>query len=633
MCGICGKINLDENKAIDRDLVRRMCDAIVHRGPDDDGYYYHRNVGMGMRRLSIIDLNTGKQPIYNEDGTIAIVFNGEIYNFQELRQNLISRGHHFKTNSDTESIVHLYEEKGETCVEDLRGMFGFAIYDTRKKKLFIARDRFGIKPMYYTLNSNSFIFGSELKSLLKDSDVNREFDYYSLNCYFSFMNTIAPDSIFRDVKKLMPGQTLTFERGEIKLNTYWNFNLKKAETSRNERDIEEELVERLKEAVRIRLISDVPLGAFLSGGIDSSAVVALMSEVTNHPVKTFSIGFNDKNYNELEYARIVAQKYETDHHEYIVEPDATRLIDDIVWFLDEPFADPSSIPTYFVSKIARENVTVVLTGDGGDEMFGGYPHYNAEALLASIGKIPKFLRDQVIKRGADLFPTLPVARLNYQKQRLIRNLDRIGIPPRARFFSRHQVFTSDAKNELYSAYLLNQLNGSFNIDSRIMDHVQLNENLNSIDQLLYLDTHIYLPNDMLMKVDRMSMANSLEARVPFLDHVFADFVSTIPAYLKVRGKETKHILKKAMSRYLPGDILYRKKKGFDMPLDVWFRNGLDEMASDILLSQSSIGRGLFKQDAIEHIISTHRRKEKDLSFQIWSLIVFEKWCQTFLDDK
>ena len=633
MCGICGKINLDERQPVEAGLIRAMCDAIRHRGPDDDGYFLHNHVGMGMRRLSIIDLNTGKQPIFNEDKTIAIVFNGEIYNFQQLRETLIARGHRFQTKSDTEVIVHLYEEKGEACVDDLRGMFGFAIYDMRSKKLLLARDRFGIKPMYYSLTGRSFVFGSELKSLLQDIEINREFDFNSLNCYFSFMNTIAPGSIFKSVKKLKPGHVLVFKNGNYEIHPYWHFDLKESDPRRSESDIEHELIERLKEAVKIRLISDVSLGAFLSGGIDSSSIVALMSEVSEKPVKTFSIGFKDKDYNELEYARMIAKLYSTDHHEYIVEPDATRLIDELVWYLDEPFADPSAIPTYFVSKIARENVTVVLTGDGGDEMFGGYPHYQAEALLEDLSRIPGFIRNNVLKKIAENVPTLPIAKFNYQKQRLLRNLERIGISPQERFFSRHQVFTPEAKRELYSASLLNQLNGTFDIESGIMTHLHLDDTLSSLDQLLYLDTHIYLPNDMLMKVDRMSMATSLEARVPFLDHKFAEFVATIPAHLKVRGRETKYILKKAMSRYLPHEILYRKKKGFDMPLDVWFRNGLDTMASEILLDRRSLNRGLLRKEAIEKIITTHHRKEKDLSFQIWTLIVFEKWCQTFLDVK
>ncbi|MBN1155401.1 asparagine synthase (glutamine-hydrolyzing) [candidate division KSB1 bacterium] len=631
MCGICGKINLDEGKPVDSELISKMCDAIRHRGPDDDGYFVQQNVGLGMRRLSIIDLNTGKQPIFNEDGTIVIVFNGEIYNFQELRKELIAKGHRFRTNSDTESIVHLYEEKGEECIHDLRGMFGFAIYDMRLKKLVLARDRFGIKPMYYSFNGKSFTFGSELKSLLQDDTLDREFDFTALNCYFSFMNTIAPDSIFKQVKKLQPGHYLVFKDGNYDIYPYWQFYLRASDVKRSESDIEHELVERLREAVKIRLISDVPLGAFLSGGIDSSSIVALMSEVSDRPVKTFSIGFKDKDYNELEFARIVAQRYATDHHEYVVEPDATRLIDDLVWYLDEPFADPSAIPTYFVSKIARENVTVVLTGDGGDEMFGGYPHYHAEALLANLGKIPPFMRNNVLKPLAQHFPTLPIAKMNYQKQRFLRNLERIGVSPQSRFFSRHQVFTPDEKNRLYADSFLDRLNGSFDIESGVMHHFNMDSSLSSLDQLLYLDTHIYLPNDMLMKVDRMSMANSLEARVPFLDHVFAEFVSTIPAHLKVRGRETKYILKKAMSRYLSDDILYRKKKGFDMPLDVWFRNGLDEMAAEILLDQQCIRRNLLKKQAIEQIIATHKSKEKDLSFQIWTLIVFEKWCQAFID--
>ena len=631
MCGICGKINIDTKKPIDRPLVEAMCRVIEHRGPDDDGFFFHENVGMAMRRLSIIDLSTGKQPIYNEDGTIAIVFNGEIYNYQEIREQLISKGHQFKTKGDTETIVHLYEEKGEGCVRDLRGMFGFAIYDAKKQKLMIARDRFGIKPIYYSLDDDKFLFGSELKSLLQDKSLTREFDFFALNSYFSFMNTVAPDTIFKNVRKLLPGHYLTYERGNLEIKKYWHFQISPETKKKSEADYRHQLMELLKESVKIRLISDVPLGAFLSGGIDSSAVVALMSQVSNQPVKTFSIGFDFKEFDETSYARQVARLFKTDHHEYIIKPDATKIVDDLVWYLDEPFSDPSAIPTYFVSKIARENVTVVLTGDGGDEMFGGYPHYRAEAMLNSIGKIHPFIRNKVLKNLFKFFPTTPFAKFNYQKNRLLRNLDRVDIPPEARFFSRHQVFNDEAKSQLYSKDFFSELNGNFEISDQLMSLLDFPHQEDSINKMLYLDTHLYLPNDMLVKVDRMSMANSLEARVPLLDHKLAEFVATIPSTLKVEGLETKSILKKTMSKLLPHEILYRKKQGFDVPLNVWFRNDLENMAAKILLDRKSINRGLFNKSYIEQIIKTHRKKEKDLSFQIWTLIVFEKWCRAFLD--
>jgi len=632
MCGICGKIYRDTEKPIDQRIVQAMCRVIEHRGPDDDGFYFHKNVGMAMRRLSIIDLSTGKQPIYNEDRSIAIVFNGEIYNFLEIREQLIAKGHRFKTKGDTETIIHLYEEKGEDCVHDLRGMFGFAIYDSNKQKLMVARDRFGIKPIYYSLDDEKLLFGSELKSLLQDKTLKRDFDFFALNSYFSFMNTVAPDTIFKNVRKLLPGHYFTFERGKLEIKKYWHFQIRPEAKVKSEIEYQQQLLELLKESVKIRLISEVPLGAFLSGGIDSSAVVALMSQVMDQPVKTFSIGFDFKEFDESGYAKQVAKLFETDHHEYIIKPDATDIVDDLVWYLDEPFSDPSAIPTYFVSKIARENVTVVLTGDGGDEMFGGYPHYHAEMMLNSIGKIHPLLRNGIIKNLLKIIPNMPYAKFNYQKNRLLRNLDRVDISPEARFFSRHQVFGDEAKRRLYSDDFFDKLNGNYELRDQIMTYLNFPQQENAINKMLYLDTHLYLPNDMLVKVDRMSMANSLEARVPLLDHKLAEFVATIPSTMKVEGAETKSILKKTMSNLLPHEILYRKKQGFDVPLNVWFRNDLENMAAKVLLDRKSINRGLFNKSYIEQIIKTHRKKEKDLSFQIWTLIVFEKWCRTFIDD-
>jgi len=632
MCGICGKINKDTQKPVDEQLLRAMCRVIQHRGPDNDGFFFYKNVGLGMRRLSIIDLETGEQPIYNEDKTVAVVLNGEIYNFEALRKDLIAKGHRFKTRSDTEAIVHLYEDKGEACVHDLRGMFGFAVFDKKKQRLMVARDRFGIKPMYYSLDDEKLLFGSELKSLLQDKSLRKEFNFFALNCYFSFMNTIAPDTIFENVKKLMPGHYFIYEKGQFTVKRYWHFNIPLQMEWKSEAEYQRNLYELLKESVKIRLISDVPLGVFLSGGVDSSTVVALMNEVTDEPIKTFSIGFGCKEFDELRYARRVAELFKTDHHEYIIEPDATEIVDELVWFMDEPFSDPSAIPTYFVSKIARENVTVVLTGDGGDEMFGGYQHYQAEILLQALGKVPRFFRNTIMKSVLKGFPHLPLAKFNDQKNRLLNNLDRIDISPEDRFFHRHQVFYPDEKKAMYTDGFIGELDSDLNIGRRLLTYACPPQELNSINKTLYLDTHFYLPNDMLTKVDRMSMAHSLEARVPFLDHKLAEYIATIPSTMKVNGSQTKDILKKTMSDLLPREILYRKKQGFNVPLNVWFRNDLENMASNILFDGKSSNRGFIKKDYIEKMIKTHRQKKRDLSFQIWTLIVFEKWCRSFIDN-
>lgn len=630
MCGICGKINRNPAQPVDKKLIHRMCDAIIHRGPDDAGYFVRQNVGLGMRRLSIIDLAGGHQPIFNEDGSIVVVLNGEIYNFPELRARLIKQGHQFKTKSDTEVIVHLYEEKGEDCVHELRGMFGFALYDIKQQRLMVARDRMGIKPIYYAFDHKKLIFGSELKSILQDSSISRDFDFFALNCYFSFMNTIAPDTIFKNVRKLLPGQYFIYEKDQFRIEDYWSFAIA-PERKQTEAETAEQLLELLREAVKIRLISDVPLGAFLSGGIDSSAIVALMSQVSDQPVKTFSIGFHSKTYNELGYARQIAKLFKTDHHEFMVEPDAIPIIDDLIWYLDEPFADPSAIPTYFVSKIARENVTVVLTGDGGDEMFGGYSGYTVEAVLNKFGKIPAFIRNGILKNILDFFPNTPSAKLNEEKIRISRILSRVDMPPADRFFSRHHVFDNETKNQLYSTDFMHSLNGEFNITDRLLSYIDFPKHQNSINQMLYLDTHLYLPNDMLVKVDRMSMANSLEARVPLLDHILVEYIASISSKQKVKGTTTKYILKKTMASLLPHEILYRKKQGFNVPLNEWFRNDLVNLASSVLFDSKCTNRGLLKKAKIENILNTHKKKEKDLSFQIWSLIVFEKWCQQFLD--
>lgn len=631
MCGICGKVYRHHERPVEEDIIKKMCDAIVHRGPDDMGYHVDKNVGIGMRRLSIIDLAGGHQPIFNEDGSIAVILNGEIYNFPELRARLESQGHIFKTKSDTEMIVHLYEEKGEDCVHDLRGMFGFALWDSKQKRLMVARDRIGIKPIYYALDDEKLLFGSELKSLLQDPDLSRDFDHFALNCYFSFMNTLAPDSIFKNVRKLLPGQYFIYENDKFRIENYWQFSLQENRTL-TEADAIEQLVEKLQESVKIRLISDVPLGAFLSGGIDSSSVVALMSKVSDSPVKTFSIGFKSKAFNELEYARQVAKQYNTDHHEFMVEPDAIPIIDDLIWYLDEPFSDPSAIPTYFVSKIAREQVTVVLTGDGGDEMFAGYSGYNVEAVLNRFRKIPGFIRNGIIKNVLNIFPNTPFAKFNEQKARMARILERVDMPAEQRFFSRHHVFSGDEKHQLYAADFMTSLNGEFDITDRLMSYIDFPNKANPVDKMLFLDTNLYLPNDMLVKVDRMSMAASLEARVPLLDHILVEFVSTLPSHMKVRGTTTKYILKKAMERFLPNEILYRRKQGFNVPLNEWFRNDLTQLASDVLLDRVTTNRGILNRTAIENIIQSHQKKERDLSFQIWSLIVFEKWCRRFLDE-
>ncbi|MBD3289378.1 asparagine synthase (glutamine-hydrolyzing), partial [candidate division KSB1 bacterium] len=402
MCGICGIVNIEHEDPVKNDVVKRMCDVIRHRGPDDDGILVDGHVGLGMRRLSIIDLQTGKQPISNENESVWIVFNGEIYNHVELRNELEKKGHRFKTKTDTEAIVHAYEEWGENCVRKLNGMFGFAIWDKRKQMMFIARDRIGIKPMYYFFDGKRLVFGSELKSILKAGDIPRRVDLQALDNFLTFEYIPAPLSIFQDIRKLPAGYYLTLRNGDVKVRNYWELNFQT--NGLDERSVQANLKELLQDAVKVRLMSDVPLGAFLSGGIDSSTTVALMAQVMDQPVKTFSIGFEDSTYNELEYARMIAKKYNTEHHEFIIKPDAVELTEKLIWFLDEPFGDFSIFPTYLVSKMARDYVTVVLSGDGGDELFAGYDTYIADRLYSKYAKIPRFIRNGLIATAAEMIP-------------------------------------------------------------------------------------------------------------------------------------------------------------------------------------------------------------------------------------
>lgn len=626
MCGIFGMAAVHGQRP-DRGLLEKMGDAIVHRGPDDAGFFVSGPVGLGMRRLSIIDLAGGHQPIFNEARDKVIVFNGEIYNFHEIREGLQKKGHSFTTNSDTEAILHLYEEKGESCVEDLVGMFAFAIWDIEKESLFLARDRFGEKPLHYYWDGRRFIFASEIKSMLCDEGVDRSLDWGAVGDYFTFMNTIAPDTVFKGIKKLMPGHYMVFEGGRIRQERYWSYCLD-AGRDKGEQYYKSSVLEHLKKAVEGQLISDVPLGAFLSGGIDSGAIVALMSMAAG-TVKTFSIGFEETGYNELGFAKEVAQAFGTDHHEYILRPDAVEVVDKIIMHLDEPFCDPSAIPTYFVSKIARQEVKVALSGDGGDEVFAGYPGYRAEYLLNKAAKLPGRARRAFTRGLLEGAPALPWARFNYGARRLGRILERVDMSPADRFFSRHRLFSDDEKRALFTSEIACQ--GVVKDQEEYLRHVEFGDTGDPVDIMLALDANIYLPNDMLVKIDRMSMAHSLEVRTPFLDHRLAGFMAATPSRYKVRGMTTKYILREAMRGILPDSVLKRGKKGFSVPLDAWFRNDLAGYAREILLDGRTAGRGFFNMKRVAAILDSHTGRKEDRSGQIWALIVFEKWCRMFLD--
>ncbi len=624
MCGITGFVTQD-NRTTHPDaatVLERMCRVITHRGPDDQGTMVEGGVALGMRRLSIIDLAGGHQPMSGCDKAIVIVFNGEIYNYRELRRALEARGHTFKTNSDTEAIIHAYEEHGERCVETLRGMFAFALWDRRARKLFVARDRVGKKPLYYTLTpEGTLVFGSELKSLLAHPEVRRELNLDALDAYLSFGYVPDPLAIFRDTHKLPPGHHLTFERGHVSVRSYWDFDFEHDEDRRSEEDYLEELRELLDDAVRVRLVADVPLGAFLSGGVDSSTVVGLMARATDRPVKTFSIGFHEDSYNELKYARLAAKRFGTEHHEFIVTPDICRIVDDLVWHFDEPFADSSAIPTYMVSKLAREHVKVVLSGDGGDELFAGYTRYMIDRKRRGFTRVPEAIRRGVMQPFGRALPQGAWGR------NFIHN---VALEPLDRYIEEVSVFTRLNKRALYTHDFKGHFNGNGGAAQLFHEHAARVTSADELNRLLYLDSKTYLPGDILTKVDRMSMANSLEVRVPLLDHKLIEFVTRIPASLKMKGLETKHIFKRAVAELVPAEILERPKQGFGVPIERWINQQLHDRVHGTLLD-SRTQRGYTETRYVEKLLNEHERGRRDHSMELWALFILELWHRKFVD--
>jgi asparagine synthase (glutamine-hydrolysing) len=626
MCGIAGFVwnngllSGEECSAI----LDRMCRVITHRGPDDQGMMVKGNVALGMRRLSIIDLAGGHQPMSGCDASATVVFNGEIYNYREVQRELEARGHHFQTHSDTEAIVHAYEEHGAACVDQLRGMFAFALWDERERRLFMARDRVGKKPLYYTLTpEGTFVFGSELKSLLAHPLVRPEIDVEALDAYLTFGYVPDPLSIFRGIQKLPPGHFLIFKSGSVETSQYWDFQFDPPlPNRRKEEDYREELRALLAEAVRVRLISDVPLGAFLSGGIDSSTVVGLMSHAMGQPVKTFSIGFHEDSYNELKYARIAAKHFGTDHHEFIVTPDICDIVDELVWHFDEPFADSSAIPTYMVSKLAREYVTVALSGDGGDELFAGYTRYITDRKRSAFTRLPRALRHGLMQPLSHRLPHNTWGR-NF--------LNNVALDPLDRYIDSVSIFTSLNKPLLYTDDFNQLLNNGNSAAMRFRHYAACVHSREPLDSLLYLDSKTYLPGDILTKVDRMSMAVSLETRVPLLDHKLIEFVTRIPSSLKMKGLETKHIFKEAVRDFVPPEILNRPKQGFGVPIQEWINNQLRERIAGTLTETRTRQRGFIEPHYVGVILDEHERGRRDHSAQLWSLFILELWHRTFLD--
>lgn len=626
MCGICGVTYFERERPVGQREIKAMCDAIVHRGPDDEGIFVKNNFGMGMRRLSIIDLATGHQPISNEDGSVWIVFNGEIYNHLELRAELEKKGHKFQTNTDTEAIVHAYEEYGDQCPTKLNGMFGFAILDLRNQTVFIARDRLGIKPLYYYSDPIKFAFGSELKSILKLDGVSREVDRQALDTFLTFEYIPSPYSIFKDIKKLPPGHSLTLKDGKITIKEYWD--LKYNECSASEDELCEQLIELLHDSVKIRLMSDVPLGAFLSGGIDSSSIVALMSKIMDRPVKTFSIGFKESSYNETGFAQTIAKKFNTEHYESTIETNALDLTEKLVGHLDEPFGDFSIFPTYLVSKMARQHVTVALSGDGGDELFAGYDTYIANRMGNSYGNLPGFFRKGLVSPILNSMPPTE------KKKGLINKAKRFdeGMRlPRDLQHTRWMIFLQEIeKSKLYSDDMRENLNG-YDSYGHIRNYFTKAEHTNDqINRQLYVDIKSYLVDNILVKVDRMSMATSLEARVPFLDHRFVEFAATIPSAMKLKGKSTKYLLKKAMGDLLPNEILTRGKEGFSIPIKNWLKTDLKDLMMDVLEPSKVKREGFFNPEYVEKLKDEHLKDKENHSHRLWSMMVFGIWQDIYL---
>jgi len=630
MCGIAGFVERHDSTAplgLDASgtLVHRMCDAIRHRGPDDEGVWVAEGVGLGMRRLSIIDLSTGHQPIHNEDRSVWIVFNGEIYNYRELRIELEAHGHRFYTATDTETIVHAYEQWGADAIRRLRGMFGLAIWNARDRSLLVARDRIGIKPMHYALVGDRLYFGSEIKSLLEAPDLGRDLDLDALDHYLSFLYTPRDRSIFAQVRKLPPGHLLTWQDGRLSIEQYWQLPADEAYGG-SDADAIHDLRAVLVDAVRSHMISDVPLGAFLSGGVDSSTVVGLMAEASSARVKTFSIGFDVPEFDELEHARTVASHFGTDHHEFVVTPDAISILDRLVWHFDEPFADSSAIPTWYVSEMARQHVTVVLSGDGGDELFGGYDRYLPHPRVVAFDRYsPRALR-RVAAIAASRLPH------GTRGKNFLRHVSR---DDQGRYLDAIRFFSADEKDALLTSDVMAGLDRTaqgarIDPESRLARHFERFAALPWPSQMMRFDAETYLPEDVLTKVDRMSMAHSIESRVPLLDNEVIAFASTLPASMKIRDGRRKHVLKEVAATLLPAHILNRRKQGFGVPLGSWFRGNIRELFADTLLSPASLQRGYFQPAFVRRIVDEHLAGKRDHTLRLWQLVLFERWHQQYV---
>jgi asparagine synthase (glutamine-hydrolysing) len=622
MCGITGQLNYD-GRPIDRDLLVAMTDAVAHRGPDAAGYYIDGPVGLGHRRLSIIDLTTGDQPVGNEDGSVQVVFNGEIYNFADVRRDLLAHGHRFRTNSDTEVIVHAYEQWGERCVERFRGMFAFALWDATARRLLLARDRLGVKPLYYAnLPGVGLVFGSEIKSLLENPDVPRDWRPDALDAYLTLLYIPAPDTIFRSIQKLPPAHTLVAEDGRVRISRYWNLEFTGDGSDAHEDRYLEELDALLRESIGLRLISDVPLGAFLSGGIDSSTVVSYMVETSATPPVTIAVGFEHQEYDEVAHAETVARHLGCEFHALTVSPQVETLLPKLAWHFDEPFADSSAVPTYYVSQAARRLVTVALSGDGGDELWAGYARHRVESweqrMRSALGPASK--------AAAWIGQALP---LSVKGARSLRHL---AAEPDQAYALKHGygMFEPDAKQRLYSNDFAQSVSGTdpFAI---FRDAYRACRSNDPLDKSLYVDTQTYMIDDVLTKVDRMSMAVSLEAREPLLDHRLLEFAARVPASLKLKNGRSKYLLRRLLDAKVPRSITERSKRGFDAPIGEWLRGPLAPMAGELLLDGRLQHRGIFSTAEVKRLWDEHRTRRADHPHRLWQLLMLELWFRQFVD--
>ena len=631
MCGINGiALSTRSGRSLDSHVLERMRDVIAHRGPDDVGIFIDGNVGLGHRRLSIVDVASGHQPMTNEDGALQITYNGEIYNHADYRDDLEARGHVYRTHCDTETILHLYEDHGDDCVNYLRGMFAFAIWDVRKRDLFIARDRLGVKPLYYVhTDDGSLYFGSEIKTLFEAGAIKPEINFAALPDYLANHATSGEETLYKGVKRLLPGHTLRWRDGKLDIKKYWDVSFTKiADQSRSDKDYISEWYELFRTSVRLRLMADVPLGMFLSGGIDSSAIAAVMSGMVNEPIKTFSVAFAEREANELAYARIIAEAYKTNHHEVVVSPEEFfNALPRLVWHEDEPLAHPSSVALYFVSLLASQHVKVVLTGEGSDELLAGYGRYRKTILNLSLGKHYRSLTPSVV-RGAvrSGLQGLPTSRV---RQKLLRSF--LGVAPdiESIYFDNFAVFPLAMQGDLLSNETLERTGG---IDpyAGVREALEQTDAESLLDRLLYADIKTYL-HELLMKQDQMSMATSVESRVPFLDHKLVEFTCSLPEKLKLRGGTTKYILRESMKGVLPEAILSRSKMGFPVPIGAWFRGAYRSVIDEYLLSERAMSRGLFNPDFVRDLVQRHQSGGENHDERLWALVNFEIWQRQFFD--